>query len=372
MSLTYHQSRSNIELTCAGCRLRGDEVGPCTEFARRASRISGVPLAVLGLPSGNVLLANAAVARVLGVTSETLIGSNYLDLVVTEEQRAAEEAFQALAHGALTGYQAVGSFRMEKGPAQQMALWVFAVEVDGERVVLVSAVPLHGGTTALEPTTTVLNGPPPGHIVLGTIDNEWRIDRVSHDVVEMLGYNPEEVVGLPLLGAIHPREIPSFLAAVEHARIVRRTVQARVRIRGKSSDWVPVTIVLATLTGDFPPALAVALVRSSDVGTVIGATSRTERSRLDMELQRITHDLGVAGVVPRLGRLPDVTRVPALSALTTREWEVLVLLLEGQRVAYIAAELYVSQSTVRNHLSSIFSKLGVHSQAHLIRLLSQD
>ena len=172
---------------------------------------SSVPLAVLELPSGNVLLANAAAARVLGVTSETLIGSNYLDLVVTEEQQAAEEAFQALAHGALTGYQAVGSFRMEKGPAQQMALWVFAVEVEGERVVLVSAVPVHGGTTALEPTTTVLNGPPPGHIVLGTIDNEWRIDRVSHDVVEMLGYDPDEVVGMPLLGAINPRRSTVFL-----------------------------------------------------------------------------------------------------------------------------------------------------------------
>jgi DNA-binding NarL/FixJ family response regulator len=102
---------------------------------------------------------------------------------------------------------------------------------------------------------------------------------------------------------------------------------------------------------------------------VAGAISGTERSRLDAELGRITRDLRVAGVVPRLDRLPDVKRFPALSTLTAREWEVLVLLLEGERVASIAADLYVSQSTVRNHLSSIFSKLGVHSQAHLIRQL---
>jgi DNA-binding NarL/FixJ family response regulator len=48
-----------------------------------------------------------------------------------------------------------------------------------------------------------------------------------------------------------------------------------------------------------------------------------------------------------------------------------VLLLEGRRVASIAAELYVSQSTVRNHLSSIFSKFGVHSQAQLVRQLAE-
>jgi DNA-binding NarL/FixJ family response regulator len=56
-------------------------------------------------------------------------------------------------------------------------------------------------------------------------------------------------------------------------------------------------------------------------------------------------------------------------ALTSREWAVLTRLLDGQRVSGIAADLYVSQSTVRNHLSSIYAKLGVHSQVDLIRLI---
>jgi DNA-binding NarL/FixJ family response regulator len=57
--------------------------------------------------------------------------------------------------------------------------------------------------------------------------------------------------------------------------------------------------------------------------------------------------------------------------LTPREQEVLGRLMDGQRVAWMAADLFVSPSTVRDHLSSIFRKVGVHSQAELIRRLQR-
>jgi DNA-binding CsgD family transcriptional regulator len=47
--------------------------------------------------------------------------------------------------------------------------------------------------------------------------------------------------------------------------------------------------------------------------------------------------------------------------------EILTQILSAHRVPQIAESLHISQHTVRNHLKSIFEKVGVKSQAALIR-----
>jgi diguanylate cyclase (GGDEF)-like protein len=66
---------------------------------------------------------------------------------------------------------------------------------------------------------------------------------------------------------------------------------------------------------------------------------------------------------------PEVDLLAESEKLSTRQLEVLRRLLAGERVPAIATALYLSQSTVRNHLSVIFQRLGVHSQQELIQLL---
>ncbi len=63
--------------------------------------------------------------------------------------------------------------------------------------------------------------------------------------------------------------------------------------------------------------------------------------------------------------------VPGLERLSRREIEVVRMLLLGDRVPVIAKQLFISQSTVRNHLSSVFRKLRVNSQQELIVLLRE-
>lgn len=68
--------------------------------------------------------------------------------------------------------------------------------------------------------------------------------------------------------------------------------------------------------------------------------------------------------------LPAATgAVPESAHLTPRQVEILKRLLAGDRVPRIARDLYISQSTVRNHLSLIYRRFGVHSQDELLHVL---
>jgi DNA-binding NarL/FixJ family response regulator len=57
---------------------------------------------------------------------------------------------------------------------------------------------------------------------------------------------------------------------------------------------------------------------------------------------------------------------PALGELTSREREVLELVAQGLDNNRISARLEISEKTIRNHVSTIFAKLGVSSRAQAV------
>jgi DNA-binding NarL/FixJ family response regulator len=57
---------------------------------------------------------------------------------------------------------------------------------------------------------------------------------------------------------------------------------------------------------------------------------------------------------------------PELSSLTDRELEILTLLSSGKSNAELGAELYLSEPTIKTHLSSIFRKLGVRDRVQAV------
>ncbi len=66
--------------------------------------------------------------------------------------------------------------------------------------------------------------------------------------------------------------------------------------------------------------------------------------------------------------LPTTVTVtdPAFSALTARERDLLELIAQGRDNAQIAAHLSLSEKTVRNHITRIFSKLEVENRPQAI------
>jgi DNA-binding NarL/FixJ family response regulator len=89
---------------------------------------------------------------------------------------------------------------------------------------------------------------------------------------------------------------------------------------------------------------------------------------------------GRAALDPRLlGRVLDQFRAPsrarfrrssrAAERLTSREWEVMELLAEGATTDQVARRLFLTQSTVRVHVSSVLKKLRVDDREEAIRTL---
>lgn len=62
---------------------------------------------------------------------------------------------------------------------------------------------------------------------------------------------------------------------------------------------------------------------------------------------------------------------PVFAALSPREREILIKLAQGHTNIQIGRELFISEKTVRNHVTRIFEKLGVRSRAQAI-VLAKD
>ena len=60
------------------------------------------------------------------------------------------------------------------------------------------------------------------------------------------------------------------------------------------------------------------------------------------------------------------TMAAARPVLTPRETEVLMRLIDGDSVAMVARQLFMSESTVKTHVGKVYEKLGAHNRASAI------
>jgi LuxR family maltose regulon positive regulatory protein len=87
----------------------------------------------------------------------------------------------------------------------------------------------------------------------------------------------------------------------------------------------------------------------------IGAPLMSYANRLIVDSQRARQD-----------RLAPTFRVQALQALSPRETDILTLIAGGLSNKEIARSLYIGPETVKSHLKSVFTKLGVERRAQAV------
>lgn len=63
--------------------------------------------------------------------------------------------------------------------------------------------------------------------------------------------------------------------------------------------------------------------------------------------------------------------IPEIRSLTPRQRMVLERFYRRRRVVFVAEDLYVTEKTIRNHLSAVAAKLGVRDQIEVLRRLDE-
>ena len=206
-------------------------------------------------------------------------------------------------------------------------------------------------------------------VVIGVVDAQWRVGRVSSDIGPLLGYEPSECVGAGVFVAVHPEDLPDLLVGVGHAVESGMAARLDVRLWHKSKGWAPTKVVVSPLDPGEPFPFGFVATRSEHPPT---EDLEARLAALEMRLQRIAVEVHSAGMTVPVGRDSQPGLGPgALTSLSARQTEILHRLTRGQRVPTVARELGVSQSTVRNHLSQMFRKLKVRSQAELLELVQR-
>jgi DNA-binding NarL/FixJ family response regulator len=216
------------------------------------------------------------------------------------------------------------------------------------------------------------------------VDDDWGIVSRVQRVLRGAGYVVDEVVtsaGDAL--AAFARGAPECVVLDVHLGRAPDGVELAEQIRARSD--VPIVFMSAHCE----PALLRRALRTGPQGYVVKPFTDAQlltavqmaqprppgddaRRTLD-RIAAVLVDAGFAGAGPRPSAphpVPSTTSA-SVESLTRRERTIVERLLGHQRVPGIARSLSISEHTVRNHLKSIYAKLGVHSQEELLHTLTR-
>jgi DNA-binding CsgD family transcriptional regulator len=310
---------------------------------------SHAPVMVLQVPSFVITAASPGAHELLDALAQPLIGRSLNDL--TEGHPSG--AMALLAAGRITGYE---TLQVLKLTGERRRLWIGALPDTGPtRVVVAMLFKEDASGRAFVPWKDD-DTPSP---VIGSTDARLMVDRVSSEVFESLGYRAQEIIGTSFLTLIVPEDIADVLLALAQTSKHKEGVTLRVGAVG--ANLVPVTCQLVLLPLTPAPSCAFALLTEESDGPADEIAIADMITRLGRRIRSAMTSQAVASAALR----SDTN----LGRLGSRDLEIVTRLVAGDRVSSIAKRLFLSEGTIRNHLSSVFGKLGVSTQQELIELL---
>jgi DNA-binding CsgD family transcriptional regulator len=327
------------------------------ELSRIAAEVLGAipfPALVLEVPSERIVASSPAATRLLDPGGGVIDG-HLLEEFTADQPKAGLDLF---AGGRLNGFETFRVLRRPDAPELKVRMWIRSFDHQPASqfvlVVIVADNPLADATASSDWRAAPA--------VVGSIDARLLIERISSDAEDLFNLPVTELLGRSLLGLIAKDDVPNCLTALSEASASKTGITVHLGIRtGIEGPALRCEVLILPLQPS--PSCAFVFLPIPE-GTDTGHVSHN----LSAILLRLGRGAAAAQLARGVFRGVSERSVPGLSRLTTRELEIVTELLDGARVPAIALRLFLSQSTVRNHLASVFGKVGVASQQELLDL----
>jgi PAS domain S-box-containing protein len=326
------------------------------------------PAVICRLSDLRFIKVNAGFLEMTGYARDQVIGASTYELDILEGAERRDLAIERLReHATIPQMQA--ELNLPHGGSKQVIVAGQPLEFNEEDCMLFSFVdiePRHKAEVALrqseERFAKAFRLSPVPILVCGAVDqvvmdvNEAFLDTFAYPSEEVLGKTVAEIGFISDKGA----QTRLFAALEKSARLDR----IDVGMRKKSTELLDCAVSADTVNiQDYPSYLLVMM----DI---------TERKRTELELvaaiEEVMKDASWFSrtLIEKLANVKSVNspKLPCVSfaELTARERDVLGLICEGLADKEIAARLKLAPNTVRNHVSTLYSKLDVHSRSEAI------
>ncbi|MGF6330257.1 PAS domain S-box-containing protein [Pseudomonas sp. BS3782 TE3695] len=326
------------------------------------------PAVICRLSDLRYIKVNQGFLEMTGYTRDQVIGASTYELDVLERAENKDLAKQRLRDGA-TIPQMQAELQLPDGGSKQVIVAGQPLELNDEACMLFSFVDMelrHKAETALrlsEERFAKAFRLTPVPILVCSADDQVVMD-VNEAFLDTLAWPSEEVLGKTVaqLGFIDDAGARTrlFAALEKNGRV------DRVDLRVRRKDVGLIDCAISADTVNIQDSLCYLLVLM-DI---------TERKRTELELvsaiEEVMKDASWFSrtLIEKLANVKNVSspQLPAVSftELTARERDVLGLICEGLADKEIAARLKLAPNTVRNHVSTVYSKLDVHSRSEAI------
>jgi DNA-binding CsgD family transcriptional regulator len=329
----------------------------CVEDTAEYLAGANIAMGVLDTRSLTITAANGAFAELLGRDLDATIGLQLDDYLEGDRLSTSKIVVDALRRGWMDSCEGEAEFLLGDGTLASTFTWSIPLgTVPPYDALLMGAAPVR----TERPTGFEAHRVDPTMVVLGALDHDWAFSDLSVHTADRLGWPSGSEDRVRVHDIVHPSDVPVVLTLLGRAAVGKDATTIYVRVKGPDDEWLPACISVSALSTGASPRLGIAI-------TFLAKDRGRHLERVDV-LEEELWLLG-AEMRARLTNVLGVSDTPVMSGLTGRQYEIVRRLLDGQRVQGIARDLFLSPSTVRNHLSACYQKLGVSSQCELIEKL---